>query len=241
MKRKVKVLFVLFLLLIGFLIWRVFSEQIENFIYSDFGHTVPESYPILGMDISHYQGEINWDQVEKMRIEDDYIEFVFIKATEGLQLEDERKRANAYGARGANIDYGFYHFFIPSQSARGQAEFFCEEIGGYNFDLKPVLDVEPVDDFSADRLKDSMQVFLDFVENRLQVRPIVYTYSNLYQTHLSSMNELFWIAKYSKKCPAMQDDKVICWQFSETGTVDGIKDYVDLNVAKENFFEKIRR
>lgn len=241
MKRNAKIFIFFFFLLTAFLVYRVFSERIGDFIYSDFGTPVPEDYPVLGMDISHYQGEINWDQVKNMRIDDDSIQFVFIKATEGLTLEDDRKRPNAYGARGADIDYGFYHFFIPSQSATKQAEFFCEEIGGYNFDLKPVIDVEPDDNINSSQLKDSIQVFLNFVEARLQVRPIVYTYSNLYEQHLSSMNELFWIAKYSNNCPAMADENVIFWQFSETGNVDGIGVDVDLNVAKENFFEKISR
>lgn len=241
MKRKAKVVIFLFLALTIVLIYRVFNERVGDYIYSDFGSPVPEDYPVLGMDISHYQGEINWDQVENMRIDEDSIQFVFIKATEGLSLEDDRKRPNAYGARGAEIDYGFYHFFIPSQSARKQAEFFCEEIGGYNFDLKPVIDVEPDGEINHKALKDSITVFLNFVEYRLQTRPIVYTYSNLYENHLSSMNELFWIAKYSTNCPAMADENVIIWQFSETGNVDGIGVDVDLNVAKENFFEKMKR
>src|SRR5690606_20266876 len=162
-----------------------------------FGDNIPDEYPVMGMDISHYQGEINWDQVNQMRIEDDSIQFVFIKATEGLNLEDDRKRSNAYGARGADIDYGFYHFFIPSQSSRKQAEFFCEEIGGYNFDLRPVVDVEPNGQISGKGLRDSVKVFLDFVESRLQVRPVIYTYHRLYEDHFSDMDELFWVAKYS--------------------------------------------
>ena len=241
MKRSAKVVFFLFFALGVFLVFRVLSEKIGEWTYDDFGSAVPEDYPVLGMDISHYQGEINWDQVEEMRIDEDSIQFVFIKATEGLHLEDDRKRPNAYGARGADIDYGFYHFFIPTQSSRKQAEFFCEEIGGYNFDLKPVLDVEPEGSVSGQQLRDSVKVFLDFVQARLAVRPIVYTYHNLYQEELSTMKELFWVAKYSRSCPAMEDDNVIIWQFSETGNVDGIGEKVDLNVAKENFFEKISR
>lgn len=241
MKRSVKIIFILFFLVGIYLVWRVFSEKIGDWTYGDFGENIPEEYPVLGMDISHYQGEINWDQVAAMRIDDDSIQFVFIKATEGLNLEDDRKRQNAYGARGADIDYGFYHFFILSQSARKQAEFFCEEIGGYNFDLRPVLDVEPDGEVVGSKLRDSVKVFLDFVHMRLQVRPIIYTYHNLYKEHLSRMNEHFWVAKYSKSCPAMSDENVIIWQFSETGNVDGIGEKVDLNVAKENFFEKISR
>ncbi|MBD3636778.1 MAG: glycoside hydrolase family 25 protein [Crocinitomicaceae bacterium] len=242
MKRVAKGVFIIFGILTVYLIWTVLNEATKNTKYGSFGSIVPEDYPIMGIDVSRYQGEINWNLVRDMRSGDDSIQFVFIKATEGVSLEDPMKRTNAYGARGADIDYGFYHFYIPSLPAWKQAQFFCEEIGGYNFDLKPVIDIEADTDMSGDDLRDSVRVFLNFVENRLGVRPIIYTYSKMYESKLRMLPELFWIAKYSRECRAMEEDEeVICWQFSESGTVDGIAEKVDLNVAKENFFELISR
>lgn len=227
----------------GYVGWLFYqrSQYPDNNEYGNFGEQIPAAYDILGIDISHYQEEINWNQVSQMTIEGDSIQFVFIKATEGATVEDSRKRQNAFGARSVEIDYGFYHFFRHKVSATEQAHFFCDEIGGYNFDLRPVLDVEPNGYFSKSKLKDSIAVFLDVVESRLNTRPLVYTYFNLYESTLSDLDETFWVAKYSKNCPAMADPNVVCWQFSEKGTVDGINEKVDLNVGKDEFFEKVRR
>ncbi|UKN02666.1 hypothetical protein K6119_03955 [Paracrocinitomix mangrovi] len=225
------------------LIWFLYLKgpSFKN-VYNSFGDDIPEEYPVMGIDISHYQGEVNWDQLGDMRIDDDSIQFVFIKATEGLSVRDDRKRINAFGARSQEIDYGFYHFFIPTLSASDQADFFCESIGGYNFDLKPVLDIETETTYSKKRLLDSVNVFLNRVEEQLEVRPIIYTYSNFYDNYFSNHSqELFWVAKYSRRCDAMENKNVICWQFSETGTVDGINEKVDLNIAKDNFFEVFSR
>lgn len=243
--KKLKARFIILVMLagLGVLVWQIYERSAEswNNQYSSFGGDIPDGYPYLGMDVSHYQGDINWEQVSKMRIDEDTIQFVFIKATEGLTVEDDKKRDNAFGARSVEIDYSFYHFFIPTLSAKKQAKFFCEEIQGYNFDLRPVLDVEMESDFSGERMRDSVDSFLDYVEDHLEVRPIVYTYSNMFQSTFSSSPETFWIAKYSRNCPAMSRENVIAWQFTEKGTVDGINEKVDLNVAKEGFFNKVGR
>ncbi|MEZ4923370.1 MAG: glycoside hydrolase family 25 protein [Crocinitomicaceae bacterium] len=242
MKKRIRQLMLLLVIAgMASIVYLLYYREVRNVEYGNFGVSIPEDYPILGMDVSHYQGDINWNQVKAMKDGGDSIQFVYIKATEGLSVEDDYKRENAIGARSVEIDYSFYHFFIPTLSAREQAAFFCEEIEGYNFDLKPVLDVEIESDEFNIHLKDSVNVFLNYSEKRLGVRPIVYTYSNLFFRYFSDMDELFWVAKYSRYSPAMDFENVICWQFSETGTVDGINEKVDLNVAKENFFQKMSR
>lgn len=242
MKVLSKVFLFIAVLLISFYLWILIVHPAstgDNFY--DFGDNIPDEYPVMGIDVSHYQGDIDWQQVRDMKIGKDSISFVFIKATEGISLKDDQKRNNAIGARSVEIDYGFYHFFIPSISATDQADFFCKAIAGYNFDLKPVLDVELENSMTKQGIKDSVKVFLDSVEGQLNVRPIIYTNTNYYKEKLQDLNELFWIAQYAKKCDLMHLDEVICWQFSERGTVDGIEAEVDLNVAKESFFRKMAR
>ncbi|MEX1001843.1 MAG: GH25 family lysozyme [Crocinitomicaceae bacterium] len=242
MKRKFKFTALISGLMIVFTIWLIlelFKEKTKT--YSAFGPTIPIDYPVLGMDISHYQGEIDWNEAANMKVQNDSIAFVYIKATEGVSLRDKNKRKNAEGARSVNIDYGFYHFFIPSLSAKKQADFFCQRIGGYNFDLRPVLDIESETDLSKTALLDSVKVFLDRTEENLQLRPIIYTYANFFERYFFESTEDFWIAKYAETCPYMDFKNVICWQFTEKGTVNGISYPVDLNVAKKDFFERVRK
>ena len=69
----------------------------SSFIYSDYGVTLPKEYPIVGMDISHHQGEINFDEVMQMGSAKDSIQFVYIKVTEGTDFKDRKFDENAEG------------------------------------------------------------------------------------------------------------------------------------------------
>ena len=242
MKKRHHLVLVFSLMSIGVMIWLLLDVmKPKPAVHGEFGAYIPSEYPILGMDISHYQETIDWQAVSKMSVADDSIQFVYIKATEGLTLEDRNKRQNAVGARSVDISYGFYHFYIPSLSATEQAHFFCDETGGYNFELRPVIDIESETSFSVQQLNDSINVFIDIVQSRLNTRPIIYTYSKFFKDYFTESEEDFWIARYGNRCPEMELDNVLCWQFSERGTVSGIDNYVDLNVAKDNFEVRMRR
>ena len=234
---------VLSLFLITFFVYILIENPSKKTSYGDFGVPIPTAYPILGIDISHYQGNVNWEQLKQTKHGQDSIQFVFIKATEGLTLVDDQLLNNSKGAKSQQLDFGCYHFFIPELSAKQQAEFFSEQIGQSDYTLKPVLDIEFDGGFVDDRLLDSVLVFLDEVESRLKSRPVVYTYSNFYKEHFKNQleDELMWIAKYGNSCELMNRENVIAWQFSEEGTVNGIEGFVDLNLAKNTFFQKMKK
>ena len=73
-----------------------------------------------GIDVSHYQGRIDWDRVARTGD----VAFVYVKATEGAGYVDDCYLRNLYGARRAGIPVGVYHFFSPSASALVQLENF---------------------------------------------------------------------------------------------------------------------
>ena len=244
MRYKVKLAMFLALFLMSLITWMIFNNQERiNQEYTDFGVNIPPSYPVLGVDVSHHQGDINWGQLSVMEKNGDSIQFAFIKATEGVSIKDVKLSRNVKGARTNDLDCGLYHYFIPSSSAIDQADFFVDETFNYNYSLLPVLDVEVDAGFSAKRLVDSVIVFMDRVEARTKERPIIYTYFNFYETHFKDNrieNEFIWIAKYSDDCPLMTEENVLVWQFSEAGTVNGINGKVDLNLAKKGFLKKVR-
>ncbi|MEO9531472.1 MAG: GH25 family lysozyme [Crocinitomicaceae bacterium] len=231
------------LFLIAFFVYYLTSKPQLNGEYASFGVPIPTSYPLLGIDVSHYQGNINWQQVKNTKHNQDSIQFIFIKASEGVTLKDDQLDNNTAGAEQVGLDFGCYHFFIPSVGAKAQAAFFCQNIQEKKYSLKPVLDLEFDGDFTNDRLQDSIMVFLNEVELRIGDRPILYTYSNFYKTHdLKDLaNELFWIAQYGVHCDLMKQDNVQAWQFSEKGTVSGIEGYVDLNLGKSSFFNLLKK
>src|SRR5277367_2557924 len=91
---------------------------------------------IAGIDVSHYNGTIDWAAAARNA------SFAFIKATEGVHMPDPRFRANWQGAKDAGILRGAYHFFSPKEDGASQADYFLKSIDLAVGDLPPVLDLE---------------------------------------------------------------------------------------------------
>ena len=103
----------------------------------------PQGYEILGLDISHYQENIDWERLRNSRIQGKPIRFVFIKATEGVSIIDENFNDNFYQARQNDLLRSAYHFFSPDVDARKQARFFLKQVHLEAGDLPQHLAVRP--------------------------------------------------------------------------------------------------
>ena len=95
-------------------------------------------YPIRGVDVSHYQGEIDWE-----RLAGEDISFAYIKATEGSGHKDEMFDRNWSEAQTTGLRIGAYHFFSLDSAGADQAENFCSTVTAVDGMLPPVVDVEP--------------------------------------------------------------------------------------------------
>ena len=103
----------------------------------------PEGYDIHGIDVSHYQGDIDWEVLRNQgTIDDCPIRFVMIKATEGTTNIDDKFETNFFQAREYGFTRGAYHFYSTHSSAADQARFFIQNVKLEKGDLPPVLDVE---------------------------------------------------------------------------------------------------
>lgn len=187
MNLKGKLISLFILAVIILFVWLMIDNKTKkSYLYPDFGIDVPENYQSLGIDVSHYQGEINWTEVSAMSILNDSIGFAFIKLTEGTSLLDDQAIRNAEGASEEKILFGLYHFFRPSLDARSQALFFSEQAKEFDYTLRPVVDVELTENYSAARIVDSVYQFLKIVETETGNRPAIYT------------NEYFFYRCFSK-------------------------------------------
>ena len=102
----------------------------------------PEGYTIYGIDVSRYQGTINWNRLRNAMIDRSPIRFVIIKSTEGDSHVDVKFRENFNNAKESGFIRGVYHFWSNNSSARRQAYFFLAMVHLQPGDLPPVLDVE---------------------------------------------------------------------------------------------------
>ena len=102
----------------------------------------PSGYDIHGIDISHYQGKIDWGRLLQNKQTATPLHFIFMKATEGGDHNDTTFEANFVNARNHGFIRGAYHFYIPGTDALKQADFFIRTVKLDSGDLPPVLDVE---------------------------------------------------------------------------------------------------
>lgn len=211
--------------------------------YKEFGIDIPVNYSIHGIDVSRYQKDISWQDVKAMQVKNVKIGFAFIKATEGTDMTDENYRDNMADAKTAGIKRGAYHFFIASRSGKAQAVHYMETVQLKKGDLPPVLDVETSNGASVTDLQQRVQDWLDVVEKRYNVKPIIYTNIDFYKVFLAGRFDGYplWVAHYLQKEKPRIERSWLFWQHNDGGHVTGIRSTVDFNVfnGDSTAFEKI--
>ena len=184
--------------------------------------------PLPGIDVSHWQGTVDWKAVAA-----DGVEFAFIKATEGGDYVDPRFAANWAGAQRAGVVRGAYHFYRPQTDALAQAAHFLRTVQLAPGDLPPVLDVEVTDGRSAAQIAAGVRTWLQEVERATGRRPILYTRASFWTGQMGGGfgGYPLWVAHYGVSSPNIPAEWSgwTFWQHSDAGRVDGIGGNVDLN------------
>ena len=200
----------------------------------------PEGYEIHGIDISHYQGKIDWEQLKNAMIKGCPVRFVIIKSTEGSSRLDENFRENFNQARDFGFIRGVYHFWSNKSTAREQAYYFLDQVHLTDGDLPPVLDIEhkPADKIVGDFHLDVL-TWLHIVEDKYHAKPIIYTYYKFKEQYLSAPvfdDYPYWIAHYYVD-KVQYKGKWKFWQHTDVGKLPGIKGYVDFNIYNGSYYE----
>lgn len=195
---------------------------------------------VAGVDVSHYQGTVQWKQLPAQGVC-----FAYIKATEGTRVADPLFAANWAGARKAGVLRGAYHFFHASASAEDQAEAFIRKVGALDsLDLPPALDVEVSDAVHADSLVAGVLRWLQAVEAGTGKKPILYSGRSFAHTYLADprlASYPLWIADYSGEPSvlpgAWHGQAWAFWQHSQKGSVRGVPGPVDLDTFRASLAE----
>lgn len=199
----------------------------------------PEGYSIHGIDISHHQGEIDWEKVRKARINDDEISFVIVKATEGKSFLDDNFNDNFYQAREYGFIRGAYHYFKPHIPAAEQARYFLKQVHLEEGDLPPVLDIEERGDLSTEQLRKAALKWLEQVEKRYHKAPIIYTNYKFKRDYLNTSDfdrYPYWIAHYYVRALSYKGPWKF-WQHTDCGRINGIREKVDLNIYNGSMYD----
>jgi lysozyme len=200
------------------------------------GVTAARRHAIQGIDVSKWQGEIDW-----VRVKAAGTRFAFIKATEGGDLVDDRLRENWEGAKKAGVPRGAYHFVYWCRSAADQIKWFKRHIPKDADALPPVLDLEwnghsrgcPR---TLPKLKAlaKIRTMLAALEAHTGKKPIIYTDITFHEDVFEGSSEFdnypFWLRSVAAH-PSERYEKREWefWQFTATGKVPGVAGDVDRN------------
>ena len=200
-----------------------------------------ERYPVRGVDVSSYQGDIDWELLASQDIQ-----FAFIKATEGSSYVDPYFEKNYSSAIKTNLRIGAYHFFSFESSGKTQAENFCEKVSYTDSMLPPVLDVEYYGSYSSlsgaelENVRSELRICIDEIEKHFGITPVIYATQK-------SKNEIIgdefsdcdlWIRSVYLRVSDNMNWSF--WQYSDRQKLDGYngeEKYIDMNVFNGNLEE----
>lgn len=203
--------------------------------YNSFEIKIPVAYNIHGIDVSYYQGKIDWKKVREMKEDGVQVSFAIIKATEGLASVDPYFQRNWREAAKVGIVCGAYHFFRPSKSGKLQARLFLQTVKFEAGDLPPVVDIEHLNGATEADMRKELMAFLDYVEERTGVKPIIYSGLTYYNDYLKGHFDEYplWIAHYYKaKLNIDARANWHFWQHSDKARITGINHVVDFNAFR---------
>jgi lysozyme len=228
--------FTIALCLVAPISFNIFKKKKQRAKKEQLVLSVPFGFNSIGLDVSHHQGKIDWEMIFDDLGYDTIIHFVYCKATESITHIDTRFKENRTKLNMMGILNGAYHFFDTRFPPREQVVHFLAHWKPREIDLPPMLDVET--EGSTDlELVQNMKIWLKEVEKQSGMRPIIYTSLSFYETKFKGKfpGYFFWIAAYTREPDIHNDPQIIHWQFTETGSLPGIREKVDLNVSKQGF------
>ena len=183
---------------------------------------------VIGIDVSHHQGDINWGMVKKAKPE---LAFVYVKCSEGRDFVDPRFVSNATGAAAVGYRVGAYHYFRMTSSAHEQFNNFKTQMDKVHIDLIPMVDVERDDGKSRKELQDSLKVLLDLLKDAYGERPMIYGTNRSYNELCAPEFNYYplYIGRYGKNKPVVTGPShYTIWQYSESARIPGIPKPVDM-------------
>lgn len=200
-----------------------------------------------GLDVSHWQGNIDWAQVAAAGKT-----FVFAKATEGTSFLDDKYARNKAGAMGQGIRFGAYHFARPgSNDPVAEADWFVDNIGLQHGMMIPAMDLEVTGGLGPTALTTWTKAWLQRVADRTGVKPLIYTSPSFWRTNLNDSRwfadngySILWVAHWKVTSPSIPGSNWgghswTFWQYTSDGTVPGISGRVDLNRYHFDSFDAV--
>lgn len=198
----------------------------------------PQSSEIYeGIDVSRWQGNINFEQVANSGIQ-----IVYIKATEGTTYVSPTFEKSYLNAKENGLKIGFYHYVTArtEEEAKAEAQFFASKIQGKEVDCKLAMDFEEFGNLNNNEINAIGLAFIKRLQELTQKPVIVYSNSYTARTVWNGeiLNYSLWVAEYGVSKPRDNGkwSKYVGWQYTDTGKVNGIRGNVDRDKFTKEIF-----
>ncbi|OMH29193.1 hypothetical protein BGP75_20270 [Motiliproteus sp. MSK22-1] len=186
---------------------------------------VEQAAKITGIDVSKYQGTVDFEKVKAAGAR-----YVFVRATEGITYQDPDFKSNFSAAHTAGLTVGAYHFYETDDDPAAQLKNYTDMVSLQQGDLPPVVDIEKLHDNDQANLIDNLKAYLNGLEAHYGVKPIIYTGLDFANEYITEFGDYpLWLAEYEVDQPTVPKgwSDWTFWQWSQTGTVEGITGNVD--------------
>lgn len=221
----------------------IFLACVCYFLFTPSGIEIDKSkYLITGIDVSEHTGMIDF-----RLIKDQKIDFVFIKATEGLDYVDKLFETNFENASKNKLEIGAYHFFRFDKDGEDQANHFLRHMNGKNIGLPLVVDVEEWGNWtskSPEEVRDEIFKFINTINHYGMNSVLIYTNESTFNKYIKGHfdeNDI-WICSFSD--PPNIEVKWLFWQHSHKGKMKGAEGWVDINTfngSRQEWESYVRR
>ena len=208
--------------------------------YIRFNYPDHDTFPIRGIDISHHQGIIRWDELKS-----ENVSFVIIKATEGGDYKDPLFEQNWANSKKSGYKTGAYHFYRLCKNGKEQAENFIAAVPNQPDNLPPAIDLEFGGNCDTDKshaqIQNEIQDFLTMLEDHYRKKPILYATREFYDEFVTAHFKAYplWIRDIYRQ-PRLENGRYwSLWQFANRAHLNGIDTYVDLNVLNGRSYEML--
>lgn len=239
MKKFIGICIMIIILTVCIIAFLIYNGNIK------FNHPSSKDYPVRGVDVSEYQGEIDWEKLSNQNID-----FAYIKATEGSSYTDERFQYNYQNAITTNLKIGAYHFFSFDSDAISQSENYIKNVPKDMNLLPPVVDIEFYGDKNknipdVEQTREQLKKLLERLEEYYQKKPIIYATNTSYNLYIKDNFEEYkiWIRDIFSTPNLKDNRKWTLWQYTNRERLEGYngeEKFIDMNVFNGSYEEFVK-
>lgn len=196
-----------------------------------------DNYELRGVDVSSYQGDIDWAVIEQ-----NDVSFAFIKATEGSAHTDPHFAANWAGVAETDIVAGAYHFLSFESPGKTQAQNFIDTVGKRDGMLPPAIDLEYYGSYadsppSRELVREILDEMAAALRDYYGADPILYVNESLYRKYIAgdAVGFTVWVVDTLGTPRLASGGEWAFWQYSHQGSMpgySGVEQRIDLNVFR---------